>query len=102
MPAHSIVVLVLLGLAALTVVLSAAGLLRAADPVARLHFLTPVSSIAAPLAGVAYLVDQGIGLASGLVLATVALLAVTGAPLSSAIGRVTAQEQDLLPEAERQ
>ena len=100
MAPHAVVVLVLLGLAALTVVLAAVGLLRAADPVARLHFLTPVTSIAAPLVGVAYLVDQGIGLASGLVLATVALLAMTGSPLSSAIARVTAQEQELLPEAE--
>lgn len=98
MAAHRVVVLVLLGLAAVTVALSGVGLVRAADTVGRLHFLTPVTSIAAPLVGVAYLVDEGVGLASGLVLLTVALLAVTGPPLGSAIARVTAQERELLPE----
>jgi hypothetical protein len=56
-----------------------------------------VTSVAAPLVGLAYLVDQGIGLAAGLVLATVGLLALTGPPLGAAIGRLGAAEADLLP-----
>jgi multicomponent Na+:H+ antiporter subunit G len=97
MAAHTIVVLVLLGLAALTVVLSAAGLLLAGDPVARLHFLTPVTSLAGPLVGLAYVVDEGMGLAAGLVILVAVLLALSGAPLGSAITRANAEEQELLP-----
>ena len=98
MAVHAIVVLVLLGLAAVVVVLATFGLVRTADGVARLHFLTPVTSVAAPLIGVAYLVDQGMGLATGLVLLIVGLLAVTGPPLGTAIARLTAEERDLTPE----
>lgn len=100
MAVHTVVVLVLLGLSALTVVLSAAGLARAPDVVARLHFLTPVTSIAAPLVAVAYLVDRGVNLDSGLVVVIVGLLALTGPPLGSAIARATAEEQEMLPEAD--
>lgn len=96
MTPHTIAALVLLGLAALTVVLSAAGLLRTSDPVARLHFLTPVTSVAAPLVGVAYWVDEGMGLATGLVLLVVGLLALSGPPLGTAIARSTAEEQQLI------
>jgi multisubunit Na+/H+ antiporter MnhG subunit len=94
---HGVVVLVLLGLAALVVVLSAVGLVAAPSVLPRLHFIAPVTSLAAPLVGVAYLVDQGIGLAAGLVLLTVAVLALTGPPLGAAIGRLAAAELDLLP-----
>ena len=100
MAAHTIVVLVLLGLAALIVVLSAVGLVLIADRIARLHFLAPVTSVAAPLVGAAYLVDQGFGLAGGLVLLIVALLALTGVPLGSAIARLTAEERELIREDE--
>ena len=97
MAAHTIVALVLLGLAALTVVLSAAGLLRTPDPLARLHFLTPVTSIAGPLVGVAYMVDEGIGLSAGLVLLVVGLLVLSGPTLGTAIAQATAEEQELIP-----
>lgn len=97
MAPHTIVTLVLLGLAALTVVLSAAGLVLARDPIARLHFLTPVTSIAAPLVGAAYVVDEGMGLAAGLVLLVVGLLVLSGPPLGTAIARATAEEQELVP-----
>src|SRR5690242_3030041 len=97
MAPHTIVTLVLLALAALTVVLSAAGLLLTADPIARLHFLTPVTSIAAPLVGAAYVVDEGMGLSAGLALLVVGLLVLSGPPLGTAIGRATAEEQELVP-----
>jgi multisubunit Na+/H+ antiporter MnhG subunit len=94
---HELVALVLLAVAALVVVLSAVGLVAAPSTLARLHFVTPVTSLAAPLVGLAYLVDQGIGLAAGLVLLVVGLLALTGPPLGAAIGRLAAAELDLLP-----
>jgi multisubunit Na+/H+ antiporter MnhG subunit len=94
---HDVAVLVLLGLAALVVVLSAVGLVAAPSALSRLHFIAPVTSLAAPLVGVAYVVDQGIGLAAGLALLVAGLLALTGPPLGAAIGRLAAAEQDLLP-----
>lgn len=97
MAPHTIVTLVLLGLAALVVVLSAVGLLLARGRLARLHFLTPVTSVAAPLVGAAYWVDEGMGLSAGLVLFIAALLLLSGPPLGTAIARSTAEEQELLP-----
>jgi multicomponent Na+:H+ antiporter subunit G len=89
---------VLLGLAALVVILSGLGLLTAPRGLARVHYLTPVTSIAGPLTGAGYVTDQGWGISPALVLLIVGLLAVTGPPLSAAIGRTTAVAQDLLPE----
>lgn len=97
MAAHEIAVWVLLGVAALVVVLSGVGLVVARDTVPRLHFVTPVTSIAAPLTGVAYAVDQGWGIAAGLVLLIVGLVAVSSPPLAAAIGRAAAVQEDLLP-----
>lgn len=99
MSAQEIAVLVLLGLAALIVVLCGLGLVAAPRGLPRLHFLTPVTSIAAPLTGVAYIVGQGVSLSSGLVLLIAALVAVSGPPLSAAIGRATANAEGLLPKA---
>lgn len=88
---------VLLGLAALVVALSGLGILGSLDTIPRLHFVTPVTSIAAPLTGVAYAVDQGWGISAGLVLVIVGLVAVTGPPLGAAIGRAAALEEGKLP-----
>jgi multisubunit Na+/H+ antiporter MnhG subunit len=88
---------VLLGLAALVVVLAAVGLVAAPTLLARLHFLGPVTSLAGPLVAAAYVVDQGPGLAAGLVVATVAVVALTGPTLSSAIGRLDEGQRDGLP-----
>ena len=97
MSAREVAVAVLLALAGLVVVLSALGLVAAPGALARLHFVAPVTSVAGPLVGVAYTVDQGLGLASGLVLLTVALLAATGSVLSAAVGRLAAEETHVLP-----
>ena len=97
MSAREWVVLALLGLATVVVALSAVGMVAAPSPLSRLHFIAPVTSVAAPLVGLAYVVDQGIGLAAGLVLLTVGLLALTGPPLGAAIGRLAAAELDLAP-----
>jgi multisubunit Na+/H+ antiporter MnhG subunit len=97
MSAQQLAVWVLLGAAALVVVLSGVGLLGARDSLPRLHFVTPVTSVAAPLTGVAYAVDQGWGIPAGLVLAIVGLVAVTGPPLGAAIGRAAARNEGRLP-----
>jgi multicomponent Na+:H+ antiporter subunit G len=95
--AREIAVAVLLGLAGLVVVLAALGLVAAPGALARLHFVTPVTSVAGPLVGVAAAVDQGLGLTSGLVLLTVALLAATGPVLGAAVGRLAAAESRVVP-----
>jgi len=97
MSAHEVAVWALLGLAAMVVLLSGVGLVAARDSIPRLHFVTPVTSVAAPLTGVAYAVDQGWGISAGLVLVIVGLLAVTGPPMGAAVGRAAAKNEDLLP-----
>ena len=101
MGARELAVVVLLGLAALIVVFCGLGLLTAPRGLARVHFMTPVTSIARPLTGIAYIVTQGPGLSGGLGLFTAFLVAVSGPPLGAAIGRATANAEELLPEAEQ-
>ena len=100
MGGRELAVVVLLGLAGLVVALSGVGFLAACDALPRLHFVTPVTSVAAPLTGAAYAVQLGPGLAAGLGVAVVVLLAVTGPVLGSAVARVSAAEDGLLPEPE--
>ena len=102
MGAREVTVVVLLSLAGLVAVLSSVGFLAARGTLPRLHFVTPVTSLAAPLTGAAYVVQLGPGLASGLVVLTVLLLAVTGPVLGAAVARVAAAEEDLLPDGEQQ
>jgi multisubunit Na+/H+ antiporter MnhG subunit len=96
MELRSIVLVVLLGLAALVVGLSAVGVLAARDTLPRMHFISPVTSVAAPLTAAAYVVDQGFGLAGALAFAIAVLLAVTGPPLGAAIARLSAEQQGLV------
>lgn len=60
---------------------------------ARLHPLTAATSLGAPLTGFGVAALDGGGLAGGLTLVTVAVLALTGPVLGSAIARVTAQRE---------
>jgi multisubunit Na+/H+ antiporter MnhG subunit len=101
MGGREIAVVVLLGVAGLVVVLSAVGFLAAGDTLPRLHFVTPVTSVAGPLTGAAYVVQLGPGLAAGLAVLVVALLAVTGPVLGSAVARVGAAEEGLLPDEDQ-
>jgi multisubunit Na+/H+ antiporter MnhG subunit len=102
MGAREIAVSILLGVAALVVLLSSVGFLAARDTLPRLHFVSPVTSVAAPLTAVAYVVQLGPGLAGALVVVLVAVLAVTGPVLGSAIARLSAAEEGLLPGREEQ
>jgi multicomponent Na+:H+ antiporter subunit G len=62
----------------------------------RLHFLTPVTTIAGPLVGLALAVANGWSLTTAIILLTVALLLVSGAVLTSATGRVAAQRDGIV------
>ena len=73
---------------AAVVPLAAYGALRARGPLARLHFLSPVTTIAGPLIGLGLIVEVGWNLASAQIAVTVALLAVTGPVLQTATARL--------------
>jgi multicomponent Na+:H+ antiporter subunit G len=61
----------------------------------RLHFLSPVTSIGAPLIGLSLLVARGWGLATGLILLTVALVSASGPAIAIATARVIAQREGI-------
>jgi multicomponent Na+:H+ antiporter subunit G len=82
---------VLVGAGALVVVLASVAALRSASVFRRLHCLTLLTSVAAPLIGAGAIVADGFGLAGGSVLAIVVVLAVTGPVLGAATGRLNAQ-----------
>ena len=81
----------LIGLGVAAVVAASLAAIVAPGPFARLHPLTIVTSLGAPLVGVGAAVLDGGGLAGGETLLIVAILAVTGPVMGSAIGRVAAQ-----------
>lgn len=62
----------------------------------RLHFLSPVTSVGAPLIGIALAVENGWGLTTGLVLLVVALVALTGPVVEVATGRLMAQREGMV------
>jgi multicomponent Na+:H+ antiporter subunit G len=80
------------------VLASAAGMLRARGLLARLHLLSPVTTVGAPLIGTGLALANGWNLGSGAILLTVLLLAVTGPVLQSATGRIEAQRQGAIDE----
>jgi multicomponent Na+:H+ antiporter subunit G len=62
----------------------------------RLHFLTPGTTLGAPLVGLALGLENGWSLATAIVAFTCFLLLVTGAVLAAATARVAAEREGLL------
>jgi multicomponent Na+:H+ antiporter subunit G len=91
---------VLLGAGLLVAASAALGALAMRDVLDRLHFLTPVTSLAGPLVGAALAVENGWGATTAQILLTVFLLAVAGPVLESATGRMLAQNRGLVPAEE--
>ncbi|GAB3164675.1 hypothetical protein GCM10027258_86560 [Amycolatopsis stemonae] len=89
-------ILVFAGVA--VVVVSAVAMLRARTLLTRLHLLAPVTTLGAPLVGAGLALANGWNLGSAAILLTVALLAVTGPVLQSAVGRVEAERQGVIDE----
>jgi multicomponent Na+:H+ antiporter subunit G len=80
--------------AGVTVVLVAVtGMARARGTLARLHFLTPVTTLGGPLIGIGLMIDIGWNTTSGMVALTVALLAITGPVQQSATARLLRERQ---------
>ncbi|WP_249714200.1 monovalent cation/H(+) antiporter subunit G [Rhizomonospora bruguierae] len=84
MSGRHLVAQVLVGAGTVVALAATAGAARPRDLLARLHFLTPVTSVGAPLIGVGLAVDAGWHLASALTLLTVLVLTVTGPVLAAA------------------
>ena len=87
---------VLLATSLLVVVLSVFGAVVFRTTFGKLHYVTPVTSVAVPLFGAALVVDSTWGITTGLEILIVVLTAVPGAVLESAIARTGAQRQQLL------
>lgn len=85
-----VLVWALLGLAVALVLASSVRLLRAEDDYARLHLMAPVTSVAGPVVGLAIAVQSGFTLATATAVLTVALLALAGAAVQGAMGRLVA------------
>jgi multisubunit Na+/H+ antiporter MnhG subunit len=84
-------VLVFLGV--FVTVLSVLSALRLRPTLARLHTITPITSLAAPLIGAGLVIANGWSLTTATVAVIVVLMAITGPVLSAATGRLAAQEE---------
>lgn len=82
---------VLLVLGGLAVALGGVGLLAARDTALRLHYLTPASSLGAPLIVAALAVDAGWTRAAFKLVLIAVLLVGSGAITTSALGRAREQ-----------
>jgi multicomponent Na+:H+ antiporter subunit G len=78
------------------VLLSGVAALRFRRVYDRLHYLTPGTTLGAPLVGLALGLEQGWSLATGEILFTCFLLVVTGSMMAAATGRVAAQREGLV------
>lgn len=91
------VALALVTLGTVVIIASALGALRSTDDaLARVHFLSPLSSLGVPLVGAGICVAQGWGIADGEILLVVFLFFFTGPAMSAATGRLIAQQDGLL------
>jgi multicomponent Na+:H+ antiporter subunit G len=79
-------------------VLSCLGALTFRRVYLRLHYLTPMTSIGAPLVGLALAVQNGWGLTMAQIVFIVFVLAVTGPVIEATTGRVSAQRENLIKE----
>lgn len=80
-------------LAVLIVAYAACGALLARSPLARLHFLAPVTTLAVPLLCLAAVVSLGVSLGSATIGAIAAVVAVSSPALTAAVGRALASEE---------
>lgn len=73
-------------------ILSALGALAAGtDHYLRLHYVTPVTSLAGPLIGIGLSIENGWGITTGEILLIVGLLFISGPIAAAATGRLFAQ-----------
>ena len=83
---------VLAGAATLIVAYAGVGALWARAPLAKLHFLAPVTTLAVPLFCIAAVVHFGVSLGSATAVLIAIVAAASGSPVTTAIGRALAEE----------
>jgi multicomponent Na+:H+ antiporter subunit G len=98
MSAGHVATLVLLWAGIGVTMLSCLGAVRARRVYVRLHYLSPATSIGAPLTGLALAVANGWRLTTAEDLFIVFLLAISGAVLEASTGRMSAQREGLIEE----
>jgi multisubunit Na+/H+ antiporter MnhG subunit len=81
------------GLGVAVVVVTALAALRVHRPQDRLHFLTPLTSLGAPLVGLGLALEDGWTLTTAQIVLTTVLIMITGPVLSSAAVRVALQRE---------
>lgn len=93
-----------LALVALATAVAVASCLAAcsayARPYDRIHYLSPVTSVAGPLLAVGLAIQDGTNLTSAQILFIAALLAIIGPVLTAVTGRLLAQNEGRIPSAE--
>jgi multicomponent Na+:H+ antiporter subunit G len=97
MTARHVLALVLFFAGVGVVALTCAAALFVGNVQTRLHFLTPVTSVAAPLILLGLSVDSGLSLSTASFLLILVVLMLSGPVLSAAIGRLAGQLEGSLP-----
>jgi multicomponent Na+:H+ antiporter subunit G len=97
------VALSFVGLGVAVAIASAVGaLVMGTDSFNRLHFVTPITSVAGPLVAVGLCIQRGWGMTAGTILLVVGLLFIAGPVTAAATGRLMAQTEGTVdPEAPR-
>jgi multicomponent Na+:H+ antiporter subunit G len=86
----------LLAAGVFVVVTSALSMLAFKRVLDRLHLITPITSLGAPLIGLAIAIDNGWGLTTAQVLLIVFFMALAGPVLEAATGRMSAQREGVI------
>ncbi|WP_214427632.1 monovalent cation/H(+) antiporter subunit G [Paenarthrobacter sp. DKR-5] len=83
------------GLGVLAAAFGCLGAAFARDPLARLHFVAPVTTLAVPLMAVAGVIYFGISLASATIVLTTLVVVFSSPAVTVAVGRKLAEERGL-------
>lgn len=83
------------GLGVLSAAFGCIGAVLAREPLARLHFLAPVTTLAVPLFAVAAVIYFGFSLGSAAVVLIALVVAFSGPAVTVAVGRKLAEERGL-------
>jgi multisubunit Na+/H+ antiporter MnhG subunit len=89
---------ILVGAGCTVVALSTLAALRSSTVYDRLHLLTIVTSVAAPLIGIAVAIHDGWSAADGVVVAIAVIVAVSGPVVGAATARTTAEREHIITE----
>ena len=86
----------LLAAGVFVIVASALSMLAFKRILDRLHLITPITSLGAPLIGLAIAIENGWGLTTAQVLLIVFFMALAGPVLEAATGRMSAQREGVV------